>query len=55
LDEILSYLAYYFIGGGTKKIENKKLEWKAEPKVSSFSNIKYKPRSKEIKVNFTFP
>ena len=49
---ILSCPADFFLAGGTKKIENKKLEWKAEPKVSSFSNIKYKPRSREIKVYY---
>lgn len=36
--------------GGAKKIENKKLEWKAESKVGSMDNARHKPGGGEKKI-----
>ena len=40
----------YVLGGGEKKIQSEKLDWKANSKVGSTDNIKHKPGGGNIKV-----
>ena len=40
----------YVSGGGEKKIQSEKLDWKANSKVGSTDNMKHKPGGGNIKV-----